>query len=227
MTVTPHSLPGTFLIPQPSGEMRLATKNAVPGTSVYNERLISIDGTEYREWNPYRSKLASAIRKGLRISDLCGKILYLGAASGTTCSHIADILTSCGTGTLYAVEFSLRVARNLVNFADTRKNVVPILADARDPREYCSLVSKVDVIYQDLAQPDQSEILLRNAKFFLRQKGIILLAIKARSVNAAVSPKEIFANEVQRLQPYFVIQQELQLDPFQKDHMMVFGVRRE
>ncbi|MHA2367544.1 MAG: fibrillarin-like rRNA/tRNA 2'-O-methyltransferase [Candidatus Hodarchaeales archaeon] len=226
LKIEPHSFPGTFLVPQPSGETRLATKNAVPGASVYSERLLTIADNEYREWNPYRSKLASAIRKGLEVPEFGGKILYLGAASGTTCSHIADILSFCGEGILYAVEFSHRVARDLVKLADTRKNIVPILADARDPRQYRPLIGQVDMIYQDLAQPDQSEILIRNAKLFLRPNGIILLAIKARSVDATASPNGVFANEIQHLQPFFTIQQELRLDPFQKDHMLVFGVRK-
>lgn len=227
MTIESHSFPNTFLVAHSSGDKRLATKNAVPGVSVYKERLFSIAGTEYREWNPYRSKLASAILKGLEIPIFCGKILYLGAASGTTCSHISDILSLCGSGLLYAVEFSLRVARDLVQLADSRGNMVPILADARDPRQYRSFVGQVDIIFQDLAQPDQANILLRNAKLFLRQNGIILLAIKARSVDATASPKEVFAGEIQRLKPDFLIKQEIRLDPFQKDHMMVLGVLRD
>jgi len=224
MTVESHSFPGTFVISHPSGDMRLATKNAVPGVSVYGERLSAIEGNEYREWNPHRSKLASAIRKGLELPNFCGDILYLGAASGTTCSHISDILSLCGSGLLYAVEFSLRVAQNLVLLANRRENIVPILADARDPRQYGSLVSQADIVYQDLAQPDQAEILIRNAKAFLRPKGIFILAIKARSVDATASPKDIFEEETKRLDPLFDIKGKIRLDPYQKDHQLVYGV---
>lgn len=50
--------------------------------------------TEYRAWNPFRSKLAAAILGGVdKIHMGPGKkVLYLGAASGTTVSHVSDIV---------------------------------------------------------------------------------------------------------------------------------------
>lgn len=49
---------------------------------------------EYRAWNPFRSKLAAAILGGIdQIHIKPGaKVLYLGAASGTTVSHVSDIV---------------------------------------------------------------------------------------------------------------------------------------
>lgn len=49
---------------------------------------------EYRVWNPFRSKLAAAILGGVdKIYMPPGsKVLYLGAASGTTVSHVADVV---------------------------------------------------------------------------------------------------------------------------------------
>jgi len=80
------------------------------------------------------------------------KVLYLGAASGTTVSHVSDIVGP--TGLVYAVEFSHRSGRDLVNMAQRRTNVVPIIADARKPLDYRMLVSLVDVVFADVAQPD-------------------------------------------------------------------------
>ena len=45
-------------------------------------------------WNPFRSKLAAAILGGVdKIHMKPGsKVLYLGAASGTTVSHVSDLV---------------------------------------------------------------------------------------------------------------------------------------
>jgi rRNA 2'-O-methyltransferase fibrillarin len=132
----------------------------VPGESVYNEKRIQVkdrnseDKIEYRVWNPYRSKIAAAVIGG--VSDIYikpgSKVLYLGAASGTTVSHVSDIIGP--SGIVYAVEFSARSGRDLVNMSKKRTNVVPIVGDARKPWEYRILVGMVDVVFADVAQPD-------------------------------------------------------------------------
>ena len=50
--------------------------------------------TEYRAWNPFRSKLAAAIVGGIEHIHMKpgSKVLYLGAASGTTVSHVSDLV---------------------------------------------------------------------------------------------------------------------------------------
>ncbi|KAJ6978288.1 hypothetical protein NC653_030004 [Populus alba x Populus x berolinensis] len=158
VVVEPHRHEGVFIAK--GKEDALVTKNMVPGETVYNEKKISVqneDGTkvEYRVWNPFRSKLASAILGG--VDDVWikpgAKVLYLGAASGTTVSHVSDIVGP--TGVVYAVEFSHRSGRDLVNMAKKRTNVIPIIEDARHPAKYRMLVGMVDVIFSDVAQPDQ------------------------------------------------------------------------
>ncbi|XP_013619436.1 PREDICTED: mediator of RNA polymerase II transcription subunit 36a-like isoform X2 [Brassica oleracea var. oleracea] len=167
--VTPHRHEGVF-----TGKGKdevILTKNLVPGESVYNEKRISVqneDGTkvEYRVWNPFCSKLAAAIFGGL--DDIWikpgAKVLYLGAASGTSVSHVSDIVGP--EGCVYAVEFSPRSGRDLVNMAKKRRNVVPIIEDARHPAKYRMLVSMVDVIFADVAQPYQDS---RSQCIFLSQ----------------------------------------------------------
>ena len=135
------------------GQKRLATRSTDP-VPVYGERIL--DG--YRLWDPFRSKLAALLLKskgrGLRLTR-DAKVLYLGAATGTTVSHVSDIVAD---GLVYAVEFSPRSMRDLVRLCERRDNIVPILADAAQPEEYASLVEPVDLVYQDIAQRNQAEI---------------------------------------------------------------------
>jgi rRNA 2'-O-methyltransferase fibrillarin len=141
-------------------EDALVTRNLVPGVSVYGEKRIAVenegDKTEYRVWNPFRSKLAASILAGVdNIYVKPGsKLLYLGAASGTSVSHCSDLVGP--EGAVYAVEFSHRSGRDLVNMAKQRPNVIPIIEDARHPQKYRMLVPMVDVIFADVAQPDQA-----------------------------------------------------------------------
>uniref|UniRef100_A0A8V5GDF7 rRNA 2'-O-methyltransferase fibrillarin n=1 Tax=Melopsittacus undulatus TaxID=13146 RepID=A0A8V5GDF7_MELUD len=175
VTVEPHRHPGVFICR--GREDALVTRNLVPGESVYGEKRISVeDGdskVEYRAWNPFRSKLAAAILGGIdQIHIQPGaKVLYLGAASGTTVSHVSDIVGP--EGLVYAVEFSHRSGRDLINVAKKRTNVIPVIEDARHPHKYRMLIGMVDVIFADVAQPDQTRIVALNAQHFLRRGGAL------------------------------------------------------
>ena len=105
---------------------------------------------EYRVWNPFRSKLGAAILGGVdQIHIKPGaKVLYLGAASGTTVSHVSDIVGP--EGLVYAVEFSHRSGRDLINVAKKRTNIIPIIEDARHPHKYRMLVGKSRVQSKEL-----------------------------------------------------------------------------
>ena len=191
----------------------LVTKNLAPGESVYGEKRISVENagapnadgtpsttkTEYRVWNPFRSKIAAGILGGLdEIFIKPGsKVLYLGAASGTSVSHVADIVGP--TGTVFAVEFSHRSGRDLINMATHRTNVIPIIEDARHPLRYRMLVSMVDVIFADVAQPDQARIVGLNAHLFLKVGGGVLVSIKASCIDSTAAPEAVFAREVQKM----------------------------
>ena len=179
---------------------RLLTKNLAPGRSVYGEELVAVGEEEYRSWNPHRSKLAAAIENGLADIHLGrgSRVLYLGAASGTTVSHVSDIVSE--EGVVYAVELSFRPVRDLMErVVEHRNNVIPILNDARKPFEYSPMLEEVDLVYCDIAQPDQTEIALTNARAFLKQEGIIILAIKASSIDSVRPPTEVFESEVKKL----------------------------
>ncbi|MCR8432831.1 MAG: fibrillarin-like rRNA/tRNA 2'-O-methyltransferase [Crenarchaeota archaeon] len=216
---------GVFVVTDELGTERLATRNLVAGVSVYGERLMNFQGVEYREWVPYRSKLAAAIINGLkdiRISE-GDRILYLGIASGTTSSHISDIIGP--KGIIYGIEFAPRPMRDLVAVAQKRKNIIPLLKDARKPYEYAYIIGEsVDGIYADIAQPDQSEIFIRNCRMFVRTNGYGFIAIKARSIDVARPPEKIFEEQKKILESNgFRIEEEIRLDPYAKDHIMFIG----
>jgi fibrillarin-like pre-rRNA processing protein len=204
---------------------QLATRNLDPGKTVYGERLIPVEGVEYRTWDPRRSKLGAMILKKFNIPlKEDSKVLYLGAASGTTVSHVSDIVSE---GIVYAVEFAPRSMRDLIGLASRRKNVLPILADARNPDSYFHLVEPVDLIFQDVAQPNQAEIAARNAIQFLKKDGYLLLSIKARSIDTVANPREVFKEEVKKLEqafkPGFEILNAKDLMPYHEDHLGVLA----
>ena len=219
--------PAVYIIKFDGDKWKIATLNLAPGVKVYDEKIVEIDGKEYRIWNPFRSKLSAAIYNGLKdIPILPGcRVLYLGAASGTTVSHVSDIVGL--NGVVYCVEFSARPMRELIqNVATYRGNVVPILEDARFPAKYRQLVSEVDVIYCDVAQPEQAKILADNADLFLKDDGYILLAVKARSIDVTKKPKDIYKQEVETLKRRgFKIREVVNLEPYEKDHALVSAVR--
>ena len=185
---TYKSFKGIYNVFFPDGTKKIATKNLVPGQKVYGEDLVSFKNEEYRLWDPTRSKLAAAVIKGIKKIPIQSgsKILYLGAASGTTPSHISDIIGPKGFE--FCVEFSSRSTRDLVFLCEKRENMLPILDDARMPKNYQFIVNSVDIVYCDVAQPDQAKIIADNAKVFLKKDGYLLLAIKARSISSTKSP---------------------------------------
>ncbi len=199
----------------------------VPGNTLYGETTIKAQGKEYRLWDPYRSKLAAAILKGLTQMPIRPgfKILYLGAASGTTVSHVSDIVAT--KGKVYSVDFAQRSFRDLVtNVCSVRRNTTPIFGDARFPAKYRDLVSTVDCVYCDIAQPDQARIIADNMDMFLEPAGGFLLAVKSRSIDVTMNPSEIFRQEAKVLEERgYKCLEMLRLDPFEGDHCMISGRR--
>lgn len=225
--VEPHPRFGGVFVAR-GKEDALATKNLVPGESVYGEKRISVetDGEkiEYRTWNPFRSKLGAAILAGIEkihIEPGC-KVLYLGAASGTTVSHVSDMVGS--EGRVYAVEFSQRSGRDLLGVAQKRANIIPIIDDARHPAKYRMMMSMVDVIFSDVAQPDQARIVALNATHYLKIGGHIVMSIKANCVDSTAPPEAVFAAEVKKLEEERITPlEQISLEPYERDHAVVTG----
>lgn len=204
------------------GEGRnIYTKNLVPGKRVYGENLVKKD-IEYREWNPSRSKLGAAIANSIKNMPIkkSSKILYLGASTGTTVSHVSDI--SC-RGIVYGIEFAERVFRNLVDLSKQRANLIPVLADCRKPEEY-PWVEEVDVVFVDVSQPDEIEISIRNAKEFLKKGGHLMIAIKSQSIDVTKDPKKIYDESMKKLKiSGFEILEIINLEPYEKHHAMIIA----
>ena len=199
------------------------TRNLVPGNRVYDEELLRIHGSEFRSWDPYRSKLAGAILKGELDPDTIregDKVLYLGASTGTTASHVSDIVGR--EGLVVGVEMSARVGREfLEKVAKARGNVIPYISDARETERFGEF-GKMDVVYCDIAQRDQTEIAIANAKAHLKVGGRLLLVVKARSIDQLKEPKLVFKEEAQKLRDAgFVVELVIDLRPFDKDHAMI------
>jgi len=230
VVVEKHRLEGVFIAR--GKEDALCTRNLVEGESVYGEKRVSVeqaDGTkiEYRVWNPFRSKLAAAIIGGVENVWIKPEstVLYLGAASGTTVSHVSDMVGP--KGIVYAVEFSHRSGRDLINVAKKRTNVIPIIEDARYPAKYRMLVGMVDVIFADVAQPDQARIVAINAHHFLKNGGHFVISIKANCIDSTAAPEAVFAREVNKLrEERFKPSEQITLEPYERDHAVVIGVYR-
>ena len=191
------------------GERRLATR----GEPVYGEP--TADG--WRAWDPERSKLGGMFELGLETGFAGGEtVLYLGAASGTTVSHVADF-----AGPTYAVEFAPRPTRDLLDAAAPRDRLFPLLKDARKPATYAHVVeSDVDAIVQDVATRGQAEVAVRNARF-LDDDGRLLLAIKARSEDVTAPPADVFESALDRLREAYEVIETRRLDQYHEDHLGV------
>ena len=225
--VKPHpQFPAIYQVTLENEAQRLATKNLTPSRNVYGEKLIKYKGVEYRLWDPFRSKLAAAILKNLKNVPIkpSHKVLYLGAASGTTASHVSDIVGE--KGHVYCVEFASRSIRELVNnVCAFRLNMSPILEDARFPEKYAMFLSgNVDDVYCDIAQPEQAKVLADNTDLFLKKSEWIMLAVKAQSIDVTKEPSEIYKREVKVLENRgFSITEIIHLEPYDKAHAMILA----
>lgn len=199
---------------------QLFTKNLVPGFRNYDEKLVKDDNTEYRSWDANKSKLAAAILKGVtNIGIRKGSIvLYLGCSTGTTPSHVSDIIGE--KGFLFGLDSAPRVLRDFVFLCEKRKNMTALLEDANHPEDYKERVCKVDIVYQDIAQRNQVEIFLKNSKMFLKKGGYGLLALKSRSIDVTKKPKQIFRQVMEELEKETKVIDYRILEPFEKDHAM-------
>lgn len=238
VVVEPHRHEGIFVAR--GKEDALVTLNSTPGIAVYGEKRITVevppapgsDSTtptkvEYRVWNPFRSKIAAAVLGGMdNIWISPGKkVLYLGAAAGTSVSHVSDIVGP--TGAVYAVEFSHRPGRDLLGVAKLRTNIIPIVEDARHPMKYRMLIGMVDVVFADIAQPDQARIVALNSHYFLKNGGHAVIAIKASCIDSTAAPEAVFRREVSKLQSEnFKPLEQLTLEPYERDHAVVISEYR-
>lgn len=204
---------------------RFFTKNLVPSRQVYGEELVLWKKEEFRVWNPRRSKPCAMLHKGCKVFPINedSRILYLGAATGTTASHLSDIASK---GMLYCIEFSKRAFRGLIALCETRNNMIPSLSDANKPEMYRGIVGKVDLVYQDVSQRLQTKIFLKNVQNFLTLEGFGMLMVKARSVDVTAKPKDVFKEAERDLEGSGLeVLQSVALKPYEKDHAAIIVKR--
>jgi fibrillarin-like pre-rRNA processing protein len=204
---------------------RIYTRSIAPGRTVYGEPIVREGNAEYREWDPTRSKLAAAILKGspnigIRKGDC---VLYLGAATGTTVSHVSDMVGR--EGIVFALDFAPRVLRELVILAESRPNIAPILADANRPETYLKRIMQPDVVFQDIAQKSQVAIFLKNCAL-LKKDGYGLLSVKARSIDVTKKPRDVFKEVQRQLDKDITVFDYKELQPYERDHCMFICKRR-
>ena len=211
--MNPHKFKGIY-----DDKGRYYTLNLVKGKSVYGERLVKDSGKEYREWDPTRSKLSAALHK--KISQLGiypgSSVLYLGASTGTTVSHVSDLVGE--TGIVFALDFSKRTTRDLMFLCKDRKNIAPILESAVHIDAFAGKACQVDAIVQDIAQRDQARIFLKNCDAFLKEGGFGILVVKARSIDVSKKPKQVFQDVRKLLENSITIVDYRELHPLEKDH---------
>jgi fibrillarin-like pre-rRNA processing protein len=203
------SLPGGVTRREFDGRERLATR----GEPAYGE---PTDGP-WRLWDANRSKLGAMLALGMDTGLEAGDaVLYLGAASGTTVSHVADV---CGP--TYAVEFAPRPVRDLLDVAASRPNLFPLLKDAREPETYAHVVeSGLDAVVQDVATRGQARVAALNAEF-LAPDGRLLAAFKARSEDVTADPEDVFDEVRAELAGTYDLLESRRLDPYHEAHLAV------
>ncbi|MFH0954677.1 MAG: fibrillarin-like rRNA/tRNA 2'-O-methyltransferase [Candidatus Micrarchaeota archaeon] len=213
--------PGVFRL-----DNKLWTQNKVPGVRVYGEKLLNQNGIEYRNWNPYKSKLAAGIEKGLKQFPIekNSSVLYLGSAEGTTASHLSDILIE---GVIVGVEFSSRSMPKFLELCGQRENMIPVLADANQPGQYPLEIQKTifDVLFQDISQKNQAEIFLKNSEL-LKKNGFGFLVIKAPSIDSAKNAETVVTEQTKQLKPAFDIIQTVSLEPFESKHALILAKKK-
>ncbi len=191
-------------------------------SSVYGEKIKNYNGTYMREWNPRRSKMAAAILKGFRNTPFNehSTVLYLGASTGTTVSHISDISNH---GKIYAVEISYDSFIKLYSLAGKRNNIYPILEDANIPERYSFFVEDPDIIYQDIAQRNQIEIFNKNAEVFNTVRKAILI-IKIRAISSSKSERYTLQTALRNIQG-FKVKDVIDLKPYDIGNYFVYMER--
>ena len=194
--------------------------NNCKNKKIYGERLVKIREKEFRSWNPYRSKLSALILKGADIEikpDF--DILYLGASTGTTVSHLSDILEN---GIIYAIENSAVSMKKLIEICKKRKNIIPIFEDAFHSDRYQSIVPNVDFLYQDISQRNQSEIFIENINRYLKKNKKAIIMVKARSIDVSKKPKKVYEKVSSNLKDAGLkILEIIELSPYEKDHASI------
>jgi|APSaa5957512493_1039668.scaffolds.fasta_scaffold35224_2 fibrillarin-like pre-rRNA processing protein len=220
-------------------EEQLVTKNLVKGTKMYEEKIIMVNGEEFLEWNPYNCKLAAAIRNGLQILPIIknSKIICICGKAETTISHISDIVYD---GSVFVVGDNNKNDL-LKNLDIVRKNIISVSDNQFEQLYSTSITKKIDVLYVDIPQFDQMELVVKKYSLLLKTGGFLMLTIKKDENPVFESDSvEWFAEQksgltkiqeqIKKLKPQFEIIQEINLSlnylmnaPFHKSYVFILA----
>lgn len=201
----------------------ILVESSSPGKT-HGEDIRRLNSKEYRVWNPFRSKLGAAVAVHLKEFPIQPgtKVLYLGIAQGQSATYVADVVGP--SGVVYGIEFAERAVRDLLPVCEKRPNIIPILGDARMPEQYEMMVETVDVVFNDVAQPDSVLIGLRNCERFLKKGGYYMYSVKTRSVDVTKKPRQIVDDETKVIENAgFNIVDVKMLAPFEDDHGFILA----
>uniref|UniRef100_A0A1B0D717 rRNA 2'-O-methyltransferase fibrillarin n=1 Tax=Phlebotomus papatasi TaxID=29031 RepID=A0A1B0D717_PHLPP len=223
--IEPHRHEGVFIAR--GKEDALVTRNLVPGSEVYGEKRISVEVSLYLGIF-LRICQCDEKRRGMEFGRNVADRLSSFINMAPELNSLACVFDQIHLGLLvYAVEFSHRSGRDLINVAKKRTNIIPIIEDARHPHKYRMLIGMVDTVFADVAQPDQARIVALNAQHFLKNGGHFVISIKASCIDSTAQPEAVFAAEVKKLQAdKLKPQEQITLEPYERDHAVVVGVFR-
>ena len=203
------------------------TRSLVLGQKVYGERIITEGKVEWREWNPFRSKLAAALCAGLKDFPIHegSAVLYLGSAEGTSISHVSDVIGK--SGVVVGVDISPKAMATFSKLVESRENIIPLLADANQPSTLRNELGEFlcDVLVQDVSQRNQADIFVKNLNEFGKQGAHGLLVVKARSVDSSKAPEQVLKNELAFVKKHLRVLQVLDLNKFESDHFIIHCVK--
>ena len=170
--------------------------------------------TQYRNWNPFYSKLAAALFNGLEIfpfkSD--SKIFYSDNSSNTTLNHLLDIIDS--KGMIYLQKNNAAKIKNLKNVViiDQEKNSTLFNHDRKET---------FDVIYLDMTISENLQTQILNHEMTLKNLGFLIIILnsisKINDYSFRNKINDVITNSSSSLQ--FI--QEINLSGFFKNCMMV------
>jgi fibrillarin-like pre-rRNA processing protein len=200
---------------------RLYTKSRY-SESVYGEKIIKKGNYFLHQWDSKKSKLSAAISDGLSKlpveSD--SEILYLGASSGTTTSHLSDVSDE---GKIFAIEVAPEPFAKLLSLSEKRTNIFPVMSNARIPETYSFFIGhSPDLIYQDISQKDQTEILLRNMETF-PEWGYAIYMLKAISIDSSRKPEDVLTDQILKLKKFRSIKilETINISNFHRGHFCI------
>ena len=163
---------------QIGNEEQLATKNMVKGTKTRKEKIVIVNNEEFLEWNPYKSKLAAAIRNGLQILPIIknSKVVCINLLEESTILHISNIVGS--NGSVFVIDINKNKKSFLNKLVNTHKNIIPIYDTVDELSFSSSITGKVDALYVDIPESEQIETIVEKYGSLLKNEGFLMLIAK-------------------------------------------------